>query len=153
MKVILLKAIQKIGKQKTPPERMKFEVNEGFARNSLFPRGLATPATPSAVAELSRKQSARAADKAVRRTLLDNAIEAAAGKSLVYHAPANDQGNLFSKIDAKAIAQFLLSEHRLDIDPACIHLEEGSIKKTGPHRITIKDGSYEATVDLTVEKK
>lgn len=148
MKVILLKAVPKVGK----PEEI-VEVSEGFARNSLFPQKLAIPATDAAVLALSNKQSARATEKVVRHTLMDRAIVEATGKSLVYFVPANEKGNLFSKIDNKTIAEFLMNEHRLDIDPACIHIEGGSIKKIGEHSIAIVDGSYRATVILEVKRK
>lgn len=148
MKVILLKGVPKIGK----PEDV-VEVNEGFARNALFPKKLAVPATDAALSELTRKQSARAADKAVRRSLLNKAIEEAASKSLVYRANANEQGNLFSKIDSRLVADYLMSEHRLSIDHSCIELPGGVIKKVGEYHITIKDGSYERQVPFTVLKK
>jgi len=148
MKVILLKAVPKVGK----PEEV-VEVNEGFARNALFPRKLAIPATASALAELTRKQSGRAADKAVRKVLLDKAIVEAEGKSLVFFAPANEQGSLFSKIHPKDIAQFLLNEHRLDIDHACIYIPDEVIKKTGSYDIQIKDGGYSANLAIEIRKK
>ena len=148
MKVILLKAVPKVGK----PEDI-VEVNEGFARNSLFPKKLAIPATPTAVEALTRKQSGRAADKAVRRTLLDKAIEQAGGKSIVYTVPANEQGNLFSKIDARVIADYLMDNHRLNIDPKCIFIPDIFIKKVGTYTVAIKDGSYETTFSIDIQKK
>ncbi len=148
MRVILLKAVPKVGK----PEEV-VEVSEGFARNALFPRKLAIPATSAALEALTRAISSRATDKVIRRTLLDKAIEAAAGKSLVYAVPANEQGNLFSKIHPSDIAKYLLDTHCLDIDPKCIHIEEGTIKRTGSHTIVIKDGTYETNVTLEVVKK
>ncbi len=148
MKVILLKAVPKVGK----PEDV-VEVNEGFARNALFPKNLAIQATPATLDALKKKQAARAANKAVRQVLLDKAIEEIAGKSVVYTVPANDQGNLFSKIDAKDIASYLMTTHRLSIAPECIYIPNGAIKKIGNYVITIKDGSYETTLALGVTKQ
>ncbi len=148
MKVILLKSIPKVGKSEDI-----VEVNEGYARNALFPRRLAIPATDAAIAGLTKKQTFRAADKAVRRTLLDSAISELNARALTYQVPANDKGTLFSKIDAGALADFLMKEHRLSIDPTCIQLTEGGIKTTGEYHILIKDGAYESFLTLQVEKQ
>ncbi|MCC6199065.1 50S ribosomal protein L9 [Candidatus Nomurabacteria bacterium] len=148
MKVILLQAIPKVGKKEDV-----VEVNEGYARNALFPRRLAIPATETALAELIKKQSSRAADKAVRRSLLDSAINELNEQTLALEVPANEKGTLFSKIDALTIADFLIGTHRLSIDPSCIHLPEGGIKTTGEYHILIKDGSYESSIILQVKKK
>ena len=148
MKVILLKAVPKVGK----PEDV-VEVSEGYARNALFGRNLAVPATESALQALKKKQEGRAAEKAVHRSLLDKAIEDLKGKSLVIHAPANEKGSLFSKIDSKAITEHLLTKHRLSIDPACIHIPKEGIKKVGTYELIVKDGGYEAKLPLAVAKK
>jgi large subunit ribosomal protein L9 len=148
MKVILIKAVPKVGK----PEEV-VEVNEGYARNALFPRKLAVPATPAALAALQQKQQGRAAQKAEQRQLLDAAIASLNGSSLVYAVVANEQGSLFSKIDAHAISQFLLAEHRVSIDAAHIEIPDGIIKKTGTYDIVVRDGSYKSTVSITIQKK
>ncbi len=148
MRVILLKPVAKVGK----PEDV-VEVSEGFARNSLFPRKLAIPATPAHLQSLERKQSGRATEKAVRRTLLDSAIQSTSGKSFVMEVSANEQGSLFSKIHATDIAKYLLDVHRLDLDPACIVLPEKSIKKLGTYDLELVDGTYKATISIEVIKK
>jgi large subunit ribosomal protein L9 len=145
MKVILLKGVPKLGK----PEDV-IEVNEGYARNALFPQKLAVPATPGALAILKQKQEGRAAQKAEQRGLLDAAIKSLQGSALVYSIPANEQGNLFSKLDAKDISKFLFDQHRVSIDAKCISIPGGFIKKTGEYEITIEDGSYRSTVSVTV---
>src|SRR3990167_742911 len=52
MKIILLEDVKKIGK--------KFDVkdvSDGYAKNFLFPKGLAEVATPSALKELEKKKT------------------------------------------------------------------------------------------------
>jgi large subunit ribosomal protein L9 len=148
MKVILLKGIPKVGK----PEEV-VEVNEGFARNSLFPRKLAVPATEEALKKLQQKISGRVEDKAMRKKLLDNAIDDLKGRELVYYAPANDQGSLFSKITAENVAAFLMHEHRLDIDAGCIEVPAGGIKKIGDYDLRIQDGDHQSTLRVRIESK
>jgi len=147
MKVILLKSVPKLGKTDDV-----VDVGDGYARNALFPRKLAIPATPEALSALKRKKDSAVSQKAMRKELLDQAIAALANKHLVYKATANEQGHLFAKIDAKDIAAFF-DDHRFSIDPKCIELPNGPIKEVGEHMVLVKDGEYKATVLLTVEKK
>jgi large subunit ribosomal protein L9 len=147
MKVILLKAVPKIGKKDEI-----VEVNQGFANNALFPQRLAVQATEAALKALHERKQHTEADKLIRHNLLDRAIEAANGQSLVLKLPANDQGNLFSKVHEEMIADFLATEHRIVLDPSCINISE-PIKKTGSHMVTITDGDYKATLTVEIVKK
>ncbi len=148
MKVILLKSVPKLGKAEEV-----IEVSEGFARNSLFPQKKAIPATPTALADIIRKQHNRTEEKAVKQTLLDNAIKEIEGASIAYKAPANEKGVLFSKITAKDIAQFLLQTSRIAIDPKCIRIPDTAIKQVGTYTIGVEDGSYKTSFAFTVELK
>jgi large subunit ribosomal protein L9 len=147
MKVILLKSVPKIGKKDEV-----VEVNLGFANNALFPQKLAIPASDAALKALHERKQHTEADKMIKHNLLDRAIEAANGQSIVLKLPANDQGNLFSKVNEHTIADFLANEHRIVLDPACIKLVE-PIKKTGTHTVSIKDGDYKATLTIEIVKK
>src|SRR4051812_15322751 len=111
MKVILLKGVPKVGK----PEEI-VEVSDGYAQNALFPRRLAVPATQHAVDALKQRQLGRVAQKAEQHALLDQAMKSIGGANILYTAPANEKGSLFSKIDAADVSKFLLDEHRISID-------------------------------------
>lgn len=145
MKVILLKQVQKVGLAD-----QVVEVSEGYARNSLFPRKLAVPATAETLQALAKKKASVIAERAVRKTLLDKAIGELSGQRLSYPARANEQGNLFSKIDAKDIAAYLEKEHRIALDERCILLADGGIKKTGIYDIRVEDGDYRGSFSLEI---
>jgi len=147
MKVILLRNIPKLGKKDEV-----VEVSQGYAANALFPQRLAIPAIDAAILKVKQQHQNAAADKEIRRNLLDRAIAAVNGEALTMTAPANDQGNLFSKIDSEDIASFLDS-HRISVDAKCISIPEGVIKKTGTYDIAIKDGEYQATVSISIRAK
>lgn len=146
MKVILLKSVPKIGKKDDI-----VDVSDGFAANALFPKGLATPATTASIAKRDRAIQNTAATQDIRQNLLARSIEELKEKTVTMPAKANEQGKLFSKIDAKAIADFLLKEHRVSIDPKSIEIPGEHIKQTGSETITISEGTYSATLTITIK--
>lgn len=147
MKVILLKAVPKIGK----PDDI-VEVSEGFARNALFPQKLAVPMTAATLAQLHRKQSARETTLAMRHALLEKAMADLSGTTLVCTVPANEQGNLFSKIDAKDLAKLLLAHYRIDIDPACIVLPRDYIKHLGVYTVRLKEKNFNGAFTVEIAR-
>ncbi len=80
------------------------EVKPGFARNYLFPRGLAVPATKDALQRaeaVSKKEEKRqAALDAEARKL----IEKLEGNPIVIRARVGDQGRLYGSVTAADIA-------------------------------------------------
>ncbi len=145
MKVILLKSVPKVGIRDAV-----VEIAEGYARNALFPRKLAVPATPAALAELAMRKQNTAAEKEIRHNLLDRAIAAIEGREVTMHARSNEQGNLFSKIHEDDIALHLLQEHRIAVDAKAILLPEGPIKKTGAYPIFLIDGEHKSACTLRI---
>ncbi len=145
MKVILLKSVPKLGKVDDI-----VEVPDGYAANALFPKRLATPATPSTITARNRKLEGKVEQTKLQHELLDKAISTLDGKALVYTARANEQGSLFSKVTADDIAQVLLDQYRLSIDSKKLLLPEQGIKHVGLYTIGIVDGTYKATFQCTV---
>lgn len=146
MKVILLKHVPKVGKKDEV-----VEVASGFAANSLFPRKLAIPATDSALANLKRSLQNKSAEKEIRNKLLDDAIKKIDGSGFIMLIKANKEGSLFSKIHVADIAKVLDQDHRVVIDPSCIIIPDGSIKKVGKYSITVKDDGYVGKFDLEIK--
>jgi len=144
MKVILLKSVQKVGKKDEI-----VEVADGYAQHSLFPKKLAIPATPKAVASLQAQLATVVAQKQVRHQLLDKTIEELNGMHLAMTVKANEQGNLFSKVHPSDIVNFLFTTHRIGIDEA--HLVVPEMKKVGTYTIGVQDDGYQSrfTMDLT----
>ena len=148
MKVILLKSVPKLGK----PEDI-VEVSEGFARNALFPQKKAIPATEATLQTLKRTKDNRITEKEVQKSLLDKAIKEVQGASVAYRVPANEKGVLFSKITAKDISAHLLKHHRVAIDPRCLLIPGEGIKQTGLYTIDVRDGTFTAQFQFSVEAK
>ena len=146
MKVILLKTVPKVGKTSDI-----VEVSEGYARNALFAKKLAIPATPQAVAALARTQQNKIAEKKIQHELLDKSIESLEGKTLVYKTKKNEKGSLFSKVTELDISKALLDQHRISIDPKLMTLKDGHIKQTGSYVVQVKDGEYQSEFTVSVE--
>lgn len=148
MKVILLKSVQKVGKKDEV-----VEVAAGFAQHALFPKKLAIAATPSALAALKTHQANVVPEKNMQHVLLDKAIAAIAAASFIYKAKANEQGNLFSKIDTDDIAHALMDQMRISLDPKKMHIVEGVIKQVGTYTVNVQDGDYRARFEVVVQKE
>ncbi len=144
MKVILLKAVPKVGKANDI-----VEVSEGYARNALLAKKLAVIATPQAIAEVQRRAQNKIAEKNIQHDLLDKAIQSLEGQTLVYTAKANEKGSLFSKISTQDISKALLDQHRIAIDPALMTM--GPIKQVGTYTVSIKDGEYSSSFTVLVK--
>ena len=132
MKVILNKDVKELGKAGS-----LVEVSEGHARNFLFPRLLATEATPAAMKQFEEKKKAEA-----RREERILAEAQAFAKELeqitvVLHAKSGEGGRLYGTITNKEIAQALAKQTNHDIDKRKLELQE-PIKSLGTHPFTLK---------------
>lgn len=112
------------------------EVADGYARNYLFPEGLAVPATKEAekrARAAQKEQQARAGERAEKDK---KALEKLGGKNLEIRARANDEGGLFAAVTAEMIAD------EAGLSPGSVRLEQ-PLKKTGKYRVDLEFGSGE----------
>jgi len=131
MKVILLKDIKGTGKK-----GQVIEASDGHARNYLFPRGLAKPATDSSVRELEHQKAA--ADKRKEKEVdeskaLAQQLEAI---SLKFAVKIGEGGKLFGSITTKDVAEALEKQHGIKVDKK--KLELVPIKSIGTTHAEVK---------------
>lgn len=131
MKVILQKDILKMGAK----GEMK-EVADGYARNYLFPRGLAIEATASRVAELEKRKKKKDLKESQEEESARRSAAKLDGVCIDFEAKAGDQGKLFGSITSADIAQ-ALKEKGFDLSKRQVVLEE-PLKSLGEHDIAIK---------------
>jgi len=119
-------------------------VARGYARNFLFPRGLADEATPARVAELQKLSERRARNEA--KTFEDaQAVADKLGKlELRFDVKAGPTGSLFGSVTPTDIADQLWEKHKLRVDRRRIGTD--SIRRIGRHPVPI-----EVFQDVTVE--
>jgi large subunit ribosomal protein L9 len=125
-------------------------VKPGFARNYLFPRGLAVEANRKNLHVLEHQKRIIAA-KADREK---KAAEAAAGKveglKLLVRARAGEDGRLFGSVTNLDVER-LLAEKGVTVDRRKIALQE-PLKQLGTFPIVVHVGrDVRATVQLTIE--
>ncbi len=113
-------------------------VKDGFGRNYLIPKGLATIANDSkkkALAEL-KKQQAYKEDKIVKEAeaiadLLKDLV-------LTIGVKAGTSGKIFGSVNSIMVANAIKEAKDLDIDRKRIYFDEEHIKEVGKYSATIK---------------
>ncbi len=132
MKVILKQDVSNLGKKNT-----LVNVNDGYARNYLIPRGLATEASAGAVNEMKMREDA---EKTKKEKEFFNAKKLAGkvnGMTITFCSKAGDNGKLFGSITSKDIAEKLEKNYNVQVDRRKIVLPE-AIKSLGLHEIEVK---------------
>lgn len=146
MKVILKQDIKGVGKKEEV-----INASDGYARNYLFPRGLAVEASEGNLAMLKEKKDS---EKFRKSNELQDARELAkklSGIIVKLGVKAGENGRLFGSITSKDIADEIKKQHGFDVDKRKIVLDE-AIKATGTYDVEIKVYP-EVTAKLKVEIK
>ncbi len=131
VKVVLLQEVQGIG----GPGTVK-DVSDGYARNYLLPRKLATPATASALKQVEQLKAAndrRQAKQDAQAAALAGRVE---GQELYFRVRAGEEGRLYGSVTNVDIADALEREG-LTVDRRTVLLEE-PIKELGVYRVPIR---------------
>lgn len=127
------------------------KVNDGFARNMLIPKGLATEATAGNVRQLEKKKAIEVEKKAEEKAAAVQLAEKIKTIAVVIKTKAGDNGKIFGSITSKDIAEELKKQHSIDVDKKKIQLSS-PIKNTGEISVEIKLYSeVTATLKVVVE--
>ena len=132
MKVILKQDVKTIGKKDEI-----HEVSDGYARNFLFPRGLAAPADAAAVNMARTTSEAREHHAAEARAAAQALADKVKDKTVTLKAKGGASGRLFGKVTAKDVAEALSKVAETEIDKRKVELER-DIKDFGTYSATVK---------------
>lgn len=132
MEVILLKDMKGSGRAGDV-----VRVNDGYARNFLIPKGIASLATPENLKQLEKIKAANEAKEAVDRESASELRERILKLSVTVKTKGGEGGRLFGSVTAKDIQEALVNQHEIEIDKRKIVLEN-PIKQTGEHEVSIK---------------
>jgi large subunit ribosomal protein L9 len=147
MKVIFLKNVPK-GKR----GEIK-EVADGYARNFLLPKGMALPATPSAIKAAKVMSDEKAESQARQHEEISRIVQELEGKELHFKAKAGVKGRLHGAITTASIADELSRLTGVDIDKKKVELEE-PLHHLGSYDVMINLGTgTEAKIKVVIEEE
>lgn len=111
-------------------------VSDGYARNFLFPRGLAVEADSQAMNELRNREESAAYHKKVEKDAALAAAETLKNKALTIHAKAGSGGRLFGSVTTKEVADALEKQVGVKVDKRKITMND--IKAFGTYTAEVK---------------
>ena len=131
MKVILKQDVKGLGKKGE-----LVNASDGYARNFLFPKGLAAEANAQAMSEFKNKQQAEKYRIETETAAAKAAAERISGKTIRIAAKAGQNGKLFGSVTSKEIAEKVKAEFGIETDKRKIIVDD--IKQFGTYEFEIK---------------
>ena len=132
MEVVLLEDVKALGKK-----GQVVKVNDGYARNMLFPKNLAKEATAGNIKALENKKAAEAEKKAEQKAEATKIKEALADEVITLKSKGGEGGRLFGAVTNVDIATAIKAQKGFDIDKKKISIPS-PIKTAGEHTAEIK---------------
>ena len=128
------------------------DVSDGYARNFLLPRKLATPADAQSVNAASIQKSAAAHRKFQAGVAARELAKQLDGVVVTVKAKVGENGHLFGAITGKEIAAALKEQKQVEVDKKKIALGD-PIRALGEYnvRVSIYENTF-ANVKVVVEK-
>ena len=111
------------------------DVKPGYARNYLFPRGLAVLVTKGNMAEVERARAQALAEEDARLAGLKDLGAKLADLSVTIEGKANEEGHLFGSVNAAQIAA-ALREKDVPVDEKMVRLDS-PLKEIGVYDVTV----------------
>ena len=143
MKVIFNEDVRGQGKR----GEMK-EVSDGYARNYLLPRKLASEATPDMINAFKLKEKAKKAQMAREKAQAEENAKRLEGVVVKISARAGQGGRLFGAITSQEISDALREQHGIEIEKNKI-VQSEPIKSFGNFEVKAKLG-YEVSGKINV---
>jgi len=131
MKVILKADVKSLGKKGD-----LVNTSDGYARNFLFPKGLAIEADAQAMNEFNNKETAKKFHKAEEIKAANELKDRIEGKTFKVAAKAGANGKLFGSVTAKDVSAAIKEEMGENIDKRKISMQD--IKAFGTTQIEVK---------------
>ena len=132
MKVILQADVKGKGKKGDIKE-----VSDGYARNFLFPRGLAVEANAANMNTSKGQKEAQAFHKEQEKGEALAVKEKIDAASVTLRAKAGDNGKLFGSITNKDVAEALKMQQHIVVDKKKFHMPDG-IKTIGTTEVEVR---------------
>ena len=131
MKVILKADVKNLGKKGE-----LVNTSDGYARNFLFPKGLAVEANATAMNDFNNKESAKKFHKAEEIKAAKEDAAKLDGKTVKVTAKAGANGKLFGSVTGKDISLAIKAQLGIDVDKRKISVAD--IKQFGTYEAELK---------------
>ena len=131
MKVILQQDVKNLGKKGD-----LVHASDGYARNFLFPKGLAIEANSSAMNDFNNKEASKKFHKAEEIKAAQADAAKLDGKTFKLTAKAGANGKLFGSVTSKDVSKKIKDELGIDIDKRKIVMPD--VKAFGTVQAEIK---------------
>lgn len=132
MKVVLLADVKGQGKK-----GQVVNVSDGYARNFLFPKNLATIADNKVMNEIKGKEEAKLRQIELEKQAARETAEKLKSVSVKIKAQAGADGRIYGSVTSKEIAEQLKAQHKIEIDRRKINLQD-PIKAFGTYLPEVK---------------
>ena len=132
MQVILTQDVKGQGKK-----GQMVNVSDGYARNFLLPKVLATEATKSNINDLKGKKESLEYKIKTETEEAQRIVDKMKEIEVVIKAKAGDNGKLFGSVTSKDVADELTKQHHIKLDKKKFVLPDG-IKVLGITEVTVK---------------
>ncbi len=150
MKVILQRDVPKVGKGGEI-----VNVSDGYARNYLFPRQYAVPATGGFLKEHQARAEHDKAREAKLHQVAESAAAALEGLSIIIKGKVGSGTKLYGSITAQDVAEGIKQATGIEVDKRRVGLVD-PIKTLGVYPIPVRvasDISVTVQVDVTTEQE
>lgn len=124
------------------------EVSDGYARNYLLPRNLASEATTDNINTLKLKEKAKQAQLAKEKALAEENAKKLSGVQVIIRAKAGKNGKLFGAVTSQEISDALKAQFNIDIEKNKI-VQAEPIKTFGNFTVKAKLG-FEISGSISV---
>ena len=131
MKVILQQDVKSLGKKGD-----LVNASDGYARNFLFPKGLAIEANSSAMNDFNNKEASKKFHKAEEIKAAKTDADKLDGKTFKLKAKAGANGKLFGSVTSKDVSKQIKEELGIDVDKRKIVMPD--VKAFGTVQAEIK---------------
>lgn len=130
MKVILLKDIKGTGKKD-----QIIEASDGYARNFLFPKGLAREANAANLNAIENAKSAKKHREDVERANAQEIAARLAGKAIRISARGAEGGRLYGSVTSQEIADALEKQYGVKVEKR--RIEVANIRNAGDFTVSV----------------
>lgn len=130
MKILLRKNVEKLGGMGDT-----VTVADGYARNYLFPKGLATTVTPANAKEVETRKRKESLDAKLAKDGLSKLAQELSGFEFSIAVKTNEEGRLFGSITPANIVEEL-GRRGYSVEETAIALEE-HIKECGTYDVPL----------------